>query len=701
MSSPASYTDCIETFYEEEYANQIADFVEQWPDEQLFWVEYADVATYEGIPVDDFLENPHQVKRYYERALMEYAEEHDEGIDLSGVTVRLTDSEGAMERLSISDLEADHIGTYIAVEGQLSKVTAKKPLLVIGAFECGNCGSFAYENQPRHKQKRPNVCNNCDRDSPPFNLHIGESTFVNQRKLKLETPPDEAAQAEGASTPVYVTGDLCDLGGSNGLPDRAGEQVTVLGERRVDETGLEGRNADPECDTWIDAGAIVFHGTDDTEIDIDAHREQIHECAGVDDPVTLFRKNIVPTLEADEKFETVLDACVAWLFGSYRVDQEEGQYRGDIHMGLIGDPGTGKSTLLSELAKIAPMVEYRSGTGLSEVGLTAAAIHEEFAGKSKWTLQPGIMPRANGGHCIIDEVDDVLDGETKAIHDALEGDQMVKIDKAGISADLETRTALLASGNPIHGRFNRHEPLDEQLDMDPALISRMDVLIDLVDKVDREADAAKADRYLDAYDEIATKELSDKPTDAELVAAERDVPIAVLRAWVSYAREEVFPQLTSEAKAALREFYLMARNLNNGHDSDEDAAVPVTLRTLGAGIRLATAFARCELSDTVEPCHAERAKQVTQKMIGLNWDPETGQFDAGITDTGDLDRWQQLMRVIIGIETEYDDGVPTEDVIEAADAQLEMSVETIKHGIDKLLERGAVYELSTGQIRTT
>ncbi|MFP4032402.1 MAG: AAA family ATPase, partial [Desulfococcaceae bacterium] len=219
--------------------------------------------------------------------------------------------------------------------------------------------------------------------------------------------------------------------------------------------------------------------------------------------IEAYRDSIVPNIHADEKLETFLEASVAWLFNAYRIDPENGPtYRGDLHMGLIGDPGLGKSTILQSLAAIAPKSEFRSGTGLSAVGLTAAAVQEEFAGKTEWTLQPGVLPRANGGHCIIDEVDDVVDEKTKKMHDALEGEQMVKVDKAGIEADLPSRTALFASGNPTDGRFDRYAPIADQIDLDPALFDRMDLVFALQDEVDAERDANKAGHALDAWDDI-------------------------------------------------------------------------------------------------------------------------------------------------------------------------------------------------------
>jgi replicative DNA helicase Mcm len=696
-------TDRFGEFLRRYYDDEIKDLAQHYPTEKRsLYVEWSDLYRFDPNLADDFENQPEQFQRYAEEALRLYDLPID--VTLKNAHVRVTDSTEYLDRLRLFDLEAKHIGNYVAVSGQLSKVTEKKPLLVDGAFECQLCGTITKVPQSRQSASEPHQCQGCERQGP-FRVNFEQSEFVDQRKVKLESPPDEAAQAEGTSTTVYVTDDLCDFGGENGLPDRAGERCTVLGIRKLDDSNLGSRDAEPEFDTWIDGKAIVFHGQDQSDVDIEAHKDEIVDHANCDDPVTFFKENIVPGLEADEDLDAVLEASVAWLFGSYRVEQDEGEYRGDIHVGVIGDPGTGKSTLLGELSKISPLCEFRSGTGLSKVGLTAAAVREEFAGKSKWTLQPGILPRANGGHCIIDEVDDVIDEKTKAIHDALEGKQKVKVDKAGISADLETRAGLLASGNPTHGRFDRYEPVAEQVDLDPALISRMDVLLDLPDNLDRETDRMKAEHYLESYDEVSRKqlyekgELDDKP---EMQAANRDVSVEVLRAWVAYARENVFPRLTPEAKASLKEFYLSVRNLNDGYESSDEkseGAIPATPRTLGAGVRLATAFARCELSDTVELHHVERAKSVTRDTIGLNWDPETGEFDSGKTDTGNLQRWQRVKRVISDVQG--DDSANIDEVIDEIQSRIGLSESKAEHEIQKLKDKGAIYEPKTDELKTT
>ena len=691
MSSPASYTSTVEEFYEKAYHEEVESFLESGDD--ALWIEFAAINDYDGDIARDYLQNPTQTKRYFDRALVEYVDGLDGHDSIEGAETRVTDEGGELDHLDVPDLDYTHIGNYVPVHGQLAKVTEKKPLLVEGAFECYDCGTLNRVNQPRHSVREPNSCSGCD-DGSSFRLNAAASEFTDQRKLKLETPPDIAAQGEGASATVYVTGDLCDYGGENGIPDRAGQKATILAERKLREDGLYGRNASPVCDTWLDAGGIVFHGTDNEEVEIDRWRDEIEEAMSKDDPIKFFAENIAPALEADENLWKVMLGVTAFAFGAYRCDIDGATYRGSLHMGVIGDPGTGKSTLLSELAKVLPICEFRSGTGLSEVGLTAATIQEEFAGESKWTLKPGILPRANGGHCIIDEVDEVLDGNSKSIHDALEGEQMVKIDKAGISANLETRTALLASGNPIKGRFDRYEDVVEQIDLDAALIDRMDILLDLLDVVDEEKDREKASHYLESYDEASMMHLYQEghlEVKPEMNESNRAIPADAMRAWVAYARQNIFPTLTEDAKEELQEFYLNARNANDAYESGDDKAIPVTMRTLGAGIRLSTAYARGCGSETVEKEHVERAKEVTKANMGLTFDPVSGQFDASKTDSSQMESAKDVVDVVASLyddNEEYDVGVPQGVAVSEVRDRFNISESKASSRINRLCRQG-------------
>lgn len=718
MSSAATQgtalLDDFEEFYRTYYRDDIGELARRYPkDQRSLYIEASDLSSYDPEMLDDWLESPAQMQQYAEEALQLFDLPVD--IDLADATVRLTDTEGRLQPRPVTSIDPEgengDIGCLVALTGQMARVTAKAPRLEEAAYECQRCGVLSRINQSRTDVQEPHECQGCERQGP-FTINHDESVYRKQRKVKLEEPIEERSEARGHSLPVYVESDLCDYGpGDTELPDHAGERATVLGIVRIDESKLSGRNASPDTDYWIDAQAIVYEADDASDIDIGAHREEFEALAARDDAVDLVAESLAPSLHAEEGDDlyTARRACAAWAFNAYRLDPDDGagSKRGDLHMCLIGDPGTGKSTLMSYLHDILPKSEFRTGTGLTEVGLTAAAVQEEFAGQTEWTLQPGILPRADGGHCLIDEVDGVVDENTKAIHDALEGDQMVKADKAGITADLPTRCALLAGGNPTYTRFDKYEPITEQIDLDPALFDRMDLPLALEDEVDEARDREKAGHSLDAWDELMQAEAAERTGSGEVPESDAVDPVVapdVLRAWIAHARREVFPTLTADAKALLKSFYVEVRDLNDGYDDSgkaDDSAVPATMRTLEAGVRLSASFARLRLSDTIDEADAKRAISLTKEAVGLRFDPETGEFDDARTSRGEPKSKKDRHRALLSIveELEGDAPVPADEIVGAATEELGADASTIEHDLDRLKQRDELYEPSNNAFR--
>lgn len=698
----------FESFLDQEYREKIIDLARHFPSEQKsLYVEYSDVHLSDPEVAEEWLDMPDRFQAAAEDALAAF--DLPVTTDLEDAHVRLTDTDGYVETKSVTELGSDDIGEYRAVHGVLDRITKVSPRIENAAFECLRCGTITMVPQNRAEMQDPYQCQGCERDGP-YHLDASKSEFVDVRQVKLSQPPEERVKkgGEGESILVYVEDDLVDVGGKHGLSDRAGEHVTVFGQILLAEGQMSSKSQkSPIYDEYLDAQAIEFKAEDYDEVDVEAYSDELEaleERAG-DDLIEAYRDSIAPTIQADDTLETALEAAVAWLFNAYRVDPDgRGSFRGDIHMGLIGDPGLGKSSILSALAEIAPKSEFRSGTGLSAVGLTAAAVQEEFAGQSEWTLQPGILPRANGGHCIIDEVDDVVDEDTKKMHDALEGDQMVKVDKAGIHADLPTRTALFISGNPTDGRFDRYEVPAEQVDLDPALISRLDVLFGLRDIPDPEPDADVAGHILESWDELSRMEVAERVSAVdppeETKATEPEIPHDVFRAAVTYARQEIFPVLTEESKEILQQYYVDVRSLNDG----EDDPIPATPRTLEAGIRLAIAFARAEFKDEVLPRHAQRAISISREVIGLNYDPDTGKYDADRMTKGTPKSQRDRLKVVKGaIDELQPDGKGGADLEEVLDTLEEDGIERSKaeHSIEKLKSQGRAYEPRNGEVRVT
>jgi replicative DNA helicase Mcm len=676
----------IRTYCEDE----LAALYSEYPKEKVsLYVEWGDLFQFDPDLAYDYLDTHDQIRALLRRAFFE-VDHPVQRTEWNDLVVRVTDTRGLIDRVGVGELGSRHIGQFIALRCQVGQVTGRMSRIREAAFECQRCGTITRIPQSFTDFQEPHECDGCERQGP-FHINYGQSDLVDQRKVQCEEPPEEQIKGSGQTITAFVIGDLCDVGGPNGLPDRAGDRVTILGKVEGDDTGLQGRGSnEPIIEKYLRPEAIIFDDEHDATVDIEEHRATVEELAAREDAIDLFRTNIDAGLTLTEDWDKATEMATAYLFGSPRIDVSEGEMvRGDLHMLMVSDPGMRKSVFAKKLNEIAPQATLRQATGMSsDVGLTAAATQDDF-GDGGWSLKPGALPRANGGHLILDEIDKGPDG-LGGIHDALEGEQKLKIDKAGIQATLATRVGFLALGNPADGRFDEELSIPEQINLDPALMSRFDLVVTMRDETDEAMDGEIARDVLDDIGESLDIQFGDlDPQEAS--SSSRDIPAEVMTAWVALAREEITPKLTAAAKDLLAEFYVDTRQLNNGQ---ETSTPPVTARKLVAGYRLASAFARCELSETIEPRHAERAIGVSRNVVAENWDGE--QFDADRTTEGAVrtnTHKSRMDRVKKAIRD--GDGITEEEVAEQAD----VSLSKVEYYVQKLKRKGAIYEPQTGVLR--
>ncbi|RLE42729.1 hypothetical protein DRJ19_03625 [Candidatus Woesearchaeota archaeon] len=136
-----------------------------------------------------------------------------------------------------------------------------------------------------------------------------------------------------------------------------------------------------------------------------------------------------------------------------------------IHLLLIGDPGTGKTDIARSASELAPISAYGLGSGTSSAGLVVTVKGNEVI--------PGLLPMANDGLCVIDELNLMRKEDYAGLYNAMEKG-FVTYDKGGKHFKFDARVKILATANPTHDEFKSAsiEAIKKQIPFEPALLSR-------------------------------------------------------------------------------------------------------------------------------------------------------------------------------------------------------------------------------------
>jgi replicative DNA helicase Mcm len=523
------------------------------------------------------------------------------------------------------------------------------------------------------------------------------STFVDSEKIRIQETPEGLRGGEQPQTlDVDVTDDLTGI-------VAPGDRVILNGILRSIQRMSQGTKS-TLFDIYLECNSIEVSEKEFEEVEIDeADEEVILELSRDPDLYYKISHSIAPTIFGNEE---VKEAISLILFGGIAKEMPDGSHlRGDIHMLLVGDPGIAKSQMLRYVVKLSPRGIYTSGKSSTSAGLTATAVKDEF-GDGRWTLEAGALVLADMGIAAIDEMDKMTKEDRSSLHEAME-QQTISVAKAGITATLRSRCALLGAANPKMGRFDEFAPIADQINMPPSLLSRFDLIFILTDKPNSQLDRAIADHILKAHGvgeliehhrKTPIEGVDDEYIKKELEPVTPDIDPGTFRKYIAYSKRNCFPLLTPDAKEKLIEYYLNLRSL-----ADANKPVPVTARQLEALIRLAEASARIRLSREIDVSDSERVIRIVDTCLRqVAYDAQTGTFDIDKLVTGIPKQRKDLLRSIKEVirSTADETGIAQRDqVTETLLAQghnrddIERRIEDLKRGGEALEPRKGVLRL--------
>ncbi|XP_077224406.1 minichromosome maintenance 9 isoform X2 [Tasmannia lanceolata] len=271
-------------------------------------------------------------------------------------------------------------------------------------------------------------------------------------------------------------------------------------------------------------------------------------------------------------FTVKLAVALTLIGGVQHVDASGTKVRGESHLLLVGDPGTGKSQFLKFAAKLSNRSVITTGLGSTSAGLTVTAIKDG----GEWMLEAGALVLADGGICCIDEFDSMREHDRATIHEAME-QQTISIAKAGLVTTLSTRTIVFGATNP-KGQYDPNQSLSVNTTLSGPLLSRFDIVLVLLDTKNPE------------WDQIVSSHILSEKKDPERGTDNEDLknvwPMPMLRRYIHYVKGHFKPILTKEAERVISSYYQLQRR------SATQNAARTTVRMLESLIRLAQAHAR-------------------------------------------------------------------------------------------------------------
>src|SRR3989338_2020389 len=340
MLEAAEQIERFKEFFEAVYNKELLEAVSAG--KTSLHVDFAKFSAFDPRLAVDLLESPEEAIKAAELSIRET----ELPTEIKSFRVRVHNIPES-QRLMIREIRSNHIGKLLAIEGIIRRKSDVRPQVVNTRFECPNCGNIISMLQLESTFKEPHRCG-CGRKG---NFRLLEKELVDAQSMVLEENPE---MLEGGDQPkrigVFLKEDLVSpISEKRTNPGNRVRIIGVLKEFPIVKHGSRLTN----FDLHIDTNYIETIDEDFYEIKISKEDESAILALAKDKKV--YEKLIAAIAPSIYGYERVKEALLLQLMGGVQKRRSDGVVsRGNIHILLVGDPGSGKSQLLKRVSVIAP-----------------------------------------------------------------------------------------------------------------------------------------------------------------------------------------------------------------------------------------------------------------------------------------------------------------------------------------------------------
>ena len=370
----------------------------------------------------------------------------------------------------INRIRAPDLDKFITIEGVVIQKSPVEQAAITSRFECPSCGAvLSMLQDPTSSKKEPKGCG-CGRKGK-FRLLSEE--IINIHFLGVEEKTEEAVGGiEREKIKVFCQGGLC-------IPkiERKlfmGCKVKITGQLKKRPL-IKQRTTSNIYEKYLDANYIEFLEDDFESMEITTdEKDMFKEISEDNNCINILKESIFYDIVG---YDFELTAILLQMFGGDTlIHPTSTNTRGTIHILLIGDAGTAKSTILQVVEKFAPKTTTPVGGGITVAGLLGAIETDEPTGKKGFVA--GAIPLGHKGVCLIDELDKIDEDTTNALHGPMTSME-VKITKA-VKMNLLAETSILAAANPKYGNYSEYDTVYNQIALKPTFVNRFDFIFPII-----------------------------------------------------------------------------------------------------------------------------------------------------------------------------------------------------------------------------